>query len=221
MTISRVFGRSPISLLKKHLEEVRSCTAAVPKLLDCFWGGDRDAIVTIGKLITQHERRADELKQRMRAQLAGQILLPINRALMMQILSLQDDLADLAEDLVVLTSLRQMPEQPQLQQEITELFRVSLLCCEKACESAAELALLVESSFGGPEGRRIAQLGEECAQLEQQADEAKHICLRTLYHRENELNFITFDLWSRIIALAGHMADTADNLAERLSLLVQ
>jgi len=221
MTISRVFGRSPISLLKRHLEEVRGCLAAMPDLLEAFWGGDRAAIEEIGKSITDHERRADEIKLRMRAQLAGQILLPLNPALMMQILSLQDDLADLAEDLVVLTSLRKIPRQEQLQQEIAELFRVSLLCCGKACEAAAELALLVESSFGGPEGRRIAQLAEECSQMEQQADEAKHLCLRSLYSLEAELNFITFDLWSRIIALAGRMADTADNLAERLSLLVQ
>ncbi|MFZ4099613.1 MAG: TIGR00153 family protein [Chlamydiia bacterium] len=221
MTIARLFGKSPFSLLQGHLKKVASCMEQVSVLFQAFWKEDRGEVVRIGEVIGKLEHEADLVKSEIRNQLPRGLFLPVDRGHLYEILSMQDDLADKAEDIAVLCGLRPIPLIRELQAPMEQFWLKNQECFIAAKRAVNELGEVLESGFGGPETIRLREMARHCAYLEHEADLLQRQLLRDLYAQEAQLTFITFDFWSRLISEMGSVADLSENLADRVRMLTE
>ncbi len=67
---------------------------------------------------------------------------------MLDILSLQDNIADRVEDLALLLNLKQIKIPPILRPELIKFIDINIETFEEACLIIKELHELLESSFG-------------------------------------------------------------------------
>ncbi len=221
MTIARLFGRSPFSNLLGHMKQVAACVGDLRPLMAAFWSEDRKAMDALAVTIGEKEHRADILKADIRNQMSKGMLLPVDRSHLQAILSLQDDLADKAEDIAVLISLRPVPPLKALQGPMEKFLDKNLECFQSALKVILEIPEVLEAGFGGPESSRLRELARHCAFLEHQSDVLQREMLRTLYSEEANLTFLTFDFWSRLISEIGSIADISENLADRTLVMTE
>ena len=94
-----LFARSPFSPLQSHMEKVAECVQKIEALFQAFFESKHDAISTLAAEISDMEHAADLTKNEIRNNLPKGLFLAVNRGDLLEILSLQDTLADRAEDI--------------------------------------------------------------------------------------------------------------------------
>ncbi|MDP6058916.1 MAG: DUF47 family protein, partial [Pirellulaceae bacterium] len=107
-TIGKLLGRSPFNLLQRHMEQVAKCIAKMSELLDSFEAGDWELVETLATEVSRLEHEADQIKDDIRNQLLRRFFMPINRSHVLEILSIQDGLADAAENVAVLLTIKEI-----------------------------------------------------------------------------------------------------------------
>src|SRR5580704_5745643 len=105
LTIARLFGKSPFAPLQTHMDKVASCIGELPNLFEAVIDQDSHAIQIIGEKISKLEHEADLTKNDIRNHLPKSIFLPLDRSALLDILSLQDAIADQAEEIAENASL--------------------------------------------------------------------------------------------------------------------
>src|SRR5687767_1267704 len=107
-TILSLFARSPFAPLQSHMEKVSVCVHKVVDLFNALQNHNFQEVEKIVLEISELEHQADLTKNDIRNHLHKNIYLPIDRANLLEILSIQDSIADAAEDIAVLVTLKQL-----------------------------------------------------------------------------------------------------------------
>lgn len=115
LTILNLFGRSPFAPLKSHMEHVSRCVLMLRKLFEAVETMDPKKIEAIAAEVSEQEHLADLMKNDIRNHLPKSLFLPIDRGNLLKMLSIQDSIADKAEDIAVLTTLRPLKLAPFFQ----------------------------------------------------------------------------------------------------------
>lgn len=105
LTIAKLFGKSPFAPLRSHMEKVAGCISTLPEIFKALDKQNKEEIEKISKKISKMEHEADLTKNDIRNHLPKSIFMPIARPHFLEILSLQDALADKAEDIAILLTL--------------------------------------------------------------------------------------------------------------------
>jgi predicted phosphate transport protein (TIGR00153 family) len=221
LTIARLFGRSPFSTIQGHMKQVAACMGDLRPLMQAFWGNQTEQVAAIAAKIGEQEHRADQLKADIRNQMGRGVLLPVDMHHLHAALTLQDDLADKAEDIAVLVALRPIQPLASLHAAMDAFLDKNLECFDVAWQVVREIPEVLETGFGGPELVRLRERAKRCAFLEHEGDVLQRQMLRLLYAQEEHLTFITFDFWSRLISEIGSIADLSENLADRVRLMTE
>ena len=95
----KLFGKSPFGPLQAHMRVVVRCAEEVPGLFDALCAGDEKKILEIRDEIFALENEADEIKNELRSHLPKTIFMPVDRRDILEILDLQDSIADTAQDI--------------------------------------------------------------------------------------------------------------------------
>ena len=117
--ISKLFGKSPFEPLYQHMVKVKECVDLVRPLMDAVLQGEAKKIKEIAKKIFKAEHDADMVKKDIRSHLPKSIFLPVARGDLLRFLKEQDNIADSAEDLEVLLTLRKTTVPEELKEAIT------------------------------------------------------------------------------------------------------
>ncbi len=78
---------------------VISCTEKLPSLFEAVLAGQQDQVEVIQKEIFRIEAEADTLKREVRQHLPRTILLPVNRADLIDLLTMQDKISHATQDI--------------------------------------------------------------------------------------------------------------------------
>ena len=105
-TILNLFGRSPFAPLQSHMEKVSVCVHLLIDLFEAVERKDYAAVETIANKIEDFEHQADLTRNDILNHLPKSLCLPIDRGHLVKILKTQDEIADKAEDISVLISLK-------------------------------------------------------------------------------------------------------------------
>ncbi|MBS0623344.1 MAG: TIGR00153 family protein [Verrucomicrobia bacterium] len=220
-TLARLFGRSPFAPLQAHMEKVAECVGALVPLFEALERQDRQAIHAIADSISSLEHAADLLKNDMRNHLASGLFLPVPRASILELLSLQDNIADQAEDVGVLLTLKPLPLIPEMSQLLWQFIRKNIEAFEGAHEIIRETDRLLESSFGGLEAERVQKMIGTVALREHEADLLQRQLLQCIFGLPNPMDATTLFLWMRIIQELSTISDEAERLANRVRMLLE
>ncbi|MFQ5889970.1 MAG: TIGR00153 family protein [Gemmatimonadota bacterium] len=219
-TIYELFGKSPFGPMVEHTHRVHATVELVRPLIEAFLAGDWDRCEELYREISKLEHKADLQKNEIRDHLPKSIFLPVDRGDMLRYLKEQDAIADAAEDLAVILTLRRMSCPDSLKPLLLELVDRSVRASELLVEVASELTSLLESSFGGPEVDRVMRKIAEVNDQEWEADKKQREVSRTLLALENEIDPVSIMLWMHIIEVIGELANHAENTGDVLRMML-
>jgi len=215
-TIDRIFGKSPFHLLQKHMEQVEKCIAKMIELLQEVEAGRWDNVTTLANQASKLEYEADQIKDDVRNYLPRPLFMAVDRNRVQDILTIQDRIADRAEDVCILLTFKQLNLHPTVVQKFAVFRDLNLQAFEEVRAIIGELDELIESGFGGAEAEKVRHMSRRVAHLEHEADLAQRELLRALFEAESELPYGDFYLWTRLIRQVGDISNHAENLADRV-----
>ena len=92
--------------------------------------------------------------------------------------------------------------------------------CNQAADMVQEFDELVETSFGGPEAKKVLAMIEQINADETVADGSERAAAKMLFDLEKEVEVLDVIMWSRVINKLGDLADSAERMANRLRLMI-
>ncbi len=220
-SIVNLFGRSPFSPLRKHMEQVASCVRMLPELFKTMEEGDQSKAIETADLIEAYEHEADRIKDDLRNHLPKSLFLPIDRSQLLDILAMQDSLADRAEDAAVLCTLEKLTLQDPWKDDFKLFLNKNLECFDEALKIIEELHDLLESSFGGLEAEKVRAMVEKVAFKEHEADTIQKKLLKSFFQTKKNLSMSGFYLWLKIFETVGEIANLSEALANRVRMTLE
>lgn len=215
-TILNLFGRSPFAPLQVHMEKVASCVHLLKALFSALGQQNFQELESIAQKISDDEHAADLAKNDIRNNLPKSLYLPIDRGQLLEILSIQDSIADAAEDVAVLTTIKPLT----IPEEFNDLFRLFLEKNVEAYDVADsiihEMHDLLESSFGGGEAIKVREMIDQVAFKEHEADLIQRKLLKALFTFEDQIPYSVFYLWQKIFESIGSISNLSEKLANRI-----
>ena len=145
----------------------------------------------------------------------------VSRGDLLQVLSAQDAIADNAEDLGVLISMRKMEPVPD---EVAELLLRLVHKCIQVVRQSTEvvdyLGTLVHSSFAGPEAQKVLELIDDLDREEHEADKIQDQLAKAFFRNEDHFKPAAIFLWMKIFNKVGDLANFAEKMTHRVRLFM-
>ncbi len=220
MAFLDLFAKSPFKPLQEHMHVVLECARQVPPLVLALCEDDMERVRSLERQIDELEGQADKLKNDLRAHLPRRLLLPVDRRDLLEILDVQDSIADIAQDVAGLLVERQMSVPESMKAILIQLSREVVLACEKVATVVDELDELIETGFRGREADYVGRMIEDLGALEENCDQLEGSLRRELFTLEDTLAPVTVVFWYQIIGWIGDLADHSEKAGNRIRLLI-
>ncbi|PLW84357.1 TIGR00153 family protein [Kineobactrum sediminis] len=219
--LSDLFGRSPIKPIQQHMQVANDAAQLLPVFLEAASRGDWPGASEAFNQIKAAEQEADKLKRSVRRHLPNSLFLPVSRNDLLELVTIQDHVANTAKDVTGLMLGRQMQFPEQLQQPLLELATTCAATCAQALAGIQELDELLEVGFtGGREVTRVEGLIRELEKLEGRTDKQAQKLRAHLFKLERELYPVDVMFYYQVIGLMTAMADAAERVGHRLQILM-
>lgn len=218
--MANLFGRNPFKSLQQHMRAVLDCTREVPNLFEALSAEDTEKLKATMERIFKKENAADELKNQMRMHLPKSLFMPVDRRDLLEILEMQDSIADTAQDIAGLLVERPMEFPEPLTQPVQELARRCVEVCEQSAKIIEELDELVATGFRGKEMTKVEEMMDELNREEDETDTLGLQLTRLLFSHEDKMKPVSVMMWYQIIQWIGDLADYAEKVGDRLRLLI-
>jgi len=202
--------------MKKAIE----CAEQLRPLFDAALAEDQDALSQITDRIDELENEADELKNDIRNHLPRSLFLPVDRRDLLELIHMQDSIADSAQEVAGLLSLKNMPLPDPLKSTVREFVEEILITCDMARAVGEEMDELTETSFGGPEADRVLDMINQLNSAETKSDVFGRRVSRQLFTFEADMNPVDVMLWYRVFCTALQVANYAERMGNRMRLLI-
>jgi predicted phosphate transport protein (TIGR00153 family) len=217
---SRLFGPSPISPIQEHMETCERCALALVPFFDAVYSSDWADAEKRYRAVSDLEGDADDLKKQVRLNLPRSLFLPMSRNHLLEIVQVQDRIANGAKDIAGLMLGRKMQFPKEVNDELTGFVKASLDAVILARKVMDELNDLVTKGFSGQEIELIEKMLEELDAAEHESDVLQVKLRRALFDHEVDLNPVTVIFLYRIIDQIGDIADDAQTVGNRMMYLI-
>ncbi|WP_104204610.1 TIGR00153 family protein [Billgrantia saliphila] len=216
---SAMFGRSPFQPLLAHIGKANECADQLLPFFEASLTGDWDEAARVREIITQLEHEADSLKTELRLNLPNTLFLPVSRSDLLDLISVQDKIANKVRDITGIMLGRRMQIPVELAQPMRDYMQTSVACVAQARQALEELQDLLESGFGRHVSDVMQNLIRELHILEQQADQQQIAIRRLLFDLEDRLKPVDVIFLYKIIDWVGELSDRAERVGSRLQIL--
>ncbi|MCK6601183.1 MAG: TIGR00153 family protein [Bacteroidetes bacterium] len=213
--LSGLFTQSPFNQLQAHMAEVDKCTNLIRPMFNALAEGNHDEVKNIAKQVMFAEHEADVIKDKIRGTIHDSMFLPVDKKDLLRQLSAQDDIADAAEDVAVLVTIRHTSVPAFLKEDIFTYIDKCLEATTTAAKIVDELDEMVESSFGGLEARKVLELCDRTGELEFEADKLQYKLGQKMFLHEKEMDPVDIFMWFQLFKNIGELADASEMMAKR------
>lgn len=220
-TLLNIFGRSPFAPLQAHMQRVSDCVHLLPSLFEALENKDDKAVEEIANKISDFEHQADLTKNDIRNHLPKSLFLPIDRSHLLEILSTQDKIADRAEDIAVLLTLKPLEMLPIFSAEFKVFLKQNIEAFDSARAIIKEMHELLESSFGGIEAEKVCAMVDSVSFQEHEVDVTQVTLLKKLLQAEDSMTYTTFFLWQKIFSAVAGISNLSETLALRVRMTLE
>ena len=150
--------------------------------------------------ISSLESEADQLKRKIRVKkIHHSLYLPVARSELLSLLDIQDQIANIAEDIAVLMFSRKIVLPATLGEDVKALLMQSLATAQKAKQVSNELSDLVDTGFKGLTLRSTRTLINDLYALEDQSDQLQYKARSSLYEQESQFKVLDVIFWYKCI----------------------
>jgi len=202
------------------MEQAVICAQEVPGLIEALLAGDAEGLATAQKRTAELESECDRIKNDLRSHLPRRLFLPVDRRDLLEILDLQDTIADSAEDVGDLLVMRTWVVPDAMRELLREFAQSVVVAAEKGGAVMKHLDELVQSAFVGPELLVVERLIAEVEAQEDAADQLEANLQRLLFAHEDEVGAVGVLMWLRLLDTLGDVADYSKKSCNRLRLMI-
>ncbi len=215
-TLAKLFAKSPFAPLQKHMQDVNMCIVKVKEIFEALENDDNKSVLKIAKELSKQESRADTTKNELRNHLPSGLFMPISKSALLEILSLQDDIADDCEDIGVLLALKKLTLKDVFKDDFKNFLNKSIETYERIKIILDDFGNLLETSFTGREAERVRSMVNEVALKEHETDLAQRTLLKNIFNNEEHFTQGEFQLWLSILREIRSLSNTSEKLAHRI-----
>lgn len=215
-----LFGRSPIGPMQQHIAKAHECAANLVPFFEAVMVEDWAKVEQVQQEMSRLEHEADKLKKSVRLHLPKSLFLPVPRSDLLELLSVQDKVANRAKDIAGLMLGRQMAIPQPLQSLVRTYVQRSVDASAQALKAMNELDELLETGFAGREAVLVETLIEELGSIENDTDRLQIEVRRNLFKLEKDLPPVDVMFLYQIIDWIGDVADRAQRVGNRLEQLL-
>ncbi len=219
--LSSLFGRSPIKPMQDHMTAACDTAKELIAFFDAAVDNDWSKAEQIQQLIAKKENEADALKKNLRLHLPNSLFLPVPRSDLLEILSMQDAIANCARDIAGIMLGRKMEIPEAIQSQMKNFVQSGVDASYQALKAINELDELLETGFSGRNEINIVEkLIEELDACEHRADKIEIEIRASLFAIEDSLPPVKVIFLYRVIDSVGDLSDRAQKVGSRLQLLL-
>lgn len=219
-TLASIFGSSPVQPLEKHMDVAFRCAKKLRPFFAALIADDREKMLAVRGQIEALEHEADELKKEIRLHMPKSLFMPVPREDLLQLLLVQDKIANRARDVSGVIIGREMRIPEPLAELFLEFVDRNVAAAKLARKSVRELDELFTVGFRGAEVALVSDLIEELDRIETHTDEQQTVLRTALFKIEKTLDPIDAMFLYEVIELTGQIADMAERVGRRLEMLL-
>ena len=218
--LANIFGKSPVKPLEKHVDIAYRCTKQLNGFFKAAVAGNWDKAAEYRDTISALEHEADDLKKEIRMHLPKSLFMPVPRQDLLELLLVQDKMANRTKDVSGLVMGRKMQIPKPIAKDFLTFVRRNVDAAKQARKSVRELDELFATGFRGAEVAMVESLIDELDRIETETDDLQASLRGSLFEIEDSLDPITAIFLYQVIELTGEIADMAERVGRRLELLL-
>ena len=220
INIASIFAKSPFKPLREHMDKVVESVVPLNDFFEALFQEDYSRVEKIQQQVIQAEKEADSIKNEVRNHLPRNIFMPINRRDLLEMLDMQDSIADVAQDIVILLNIRRMNLTKELSQDVIHFVKKSQDVCYLARGLTQEFGDVIESGFGQHEIKKLLEMIDNVSIAETEADNLEDALVHRFFQEEEKMNSVDAVFWYKIFELIGDIADFSKKTGNRLRLMI-
>lgn len=210
------FAEAPFGPLGDHMSKVKECVALVEPMFESALAKNWDQLESESQQVFKLEHQADRVKNDIRSAMPRSFALPIFRGDLLAYLKLQDAIADTAEDIGVVLTLKRLDIPTDLVEPLRSYVKKVIEVCQYLFQCTDLLINLREADLNKGRGEQIMDLAAKAEHAEWEADKEEYALSKQLFAKEDEMKPMDIFLWSKVFMELGKLANHADKSAERL-----
>ena len=214
-----MFVKSPFKRIKSHMDVVQSCLEILPDFFEACSNKDWELVEDLYQKISVLESQADQKKRKIRIKIRHSLYLPVSRSELLTLLDIQDQIANIVEDIAVLMFFRKISFPSELGESVEALLMQSLSTAQKAMQLSNELNDLVDTGFEGLTLRSTRRLISDLYASEDHLDQLQLKAKSILYAQEDQFKVLDVIFWYKCIDKIGELADKSRRIGTQLLLL--
>ena len=218
--LANIFGSSPVKPLKEHIGIAYNCAKQLPGFFAASVAGDWKKAGAARAEISRLEHEADNLKKEIRLHLPKSLFMPVPREDLLELLLVQDKIANRTKDVSGLVMGREMQVPKAIAEQFLEFVDRNVDAAKQARKSVRELDELFTTGFRGAEVALVEGMIEELDRIETDTDDKQAALRHSLFKIEASLNPIDAVFMYQVIERTGEIADMAERVGRRLELLL-
>ena len=218
--LNNLFGKSPFLAIQDHMLQVHACAEALYPFYIAARDDDWVAAEQCYNKIVELENAADALKKNLRLTLPNNFFLPVPRSDLLELISIQDRIANLSKDISGLMLGRKMTIPEAISEDMGHFVSQAIAASGQAMKAIEELDELLEAGFRGREAALVENLIEELDRIEHDTDRLQISIRGKVYQFEEELPPVDVMFLYQIIQWVGELADKAQKVGSRLQILI-
>ena len=146
--------------------------------------------------------------------------MPVDRRDLLEILDLQDSIADTAQDIAGMMVVRRMKLPEPVHRPMLALTKRCVDACNQLAKIMELMDELLETGFRGPEADHVMHMIDELNLIETDTDTQAITVMRILFEHEDEIGPVSTIMWDRVIHWIGDLANFAERAGNRHRLLL-
>jgi len=220
LDISSLFGKSPFKALQAHMGIVKECVFEIPALFNALVAGDQNALKLQQEKVFAKEEEADLLLDELRMHLPRSLFMAVDRRDLLDLLDLQDNIADTAQDIAGLMIERDMSVPEEMVKPLLELVQRCVDAAIFAATIVERIDDLLETGFRGREATKVGEMVEELGRIESETDVMGQNLARLLFKNEDKMKPVSVIFWYQMIQWIGDLGDDAEAVGKQMRLLI-
>lgn len=218
--LNNLFGKSPFGPIQEHMMVAHECAEGLKPFFQAVLASDWEEAANCQKHIRELENKADRLKKALRLSLPKNLFLPVPRSDLLDLIRMQDRIANRAKDIAGLMIGRHMEIPAAIATAVKEYVDLTVATSKQAQIAIEELDELLETGFRGPEVAFVEKLIEELDTLENNTDKSQIAVRSALFKIEKDLPPVDVMFLYQVIDLIGELADRAQKVGARLQIII-
>lgn len=217
---SSLFGDSPVAPLEQHAELCKNAAETLINYFKAVGQQNWDDASKIRDDISRLENEADEIKKAVRLGLPKSLFMPVPREDVLELLLVQDKIANRAKDIAGIVLGRKLRIPEQVFEDFLRYVERNVDAARQARKSVQELTDLFASGFRGAEVELVQSMINELDAIETDTDQLQTKIRHQLYAIESDYPPIDMMFLYQVITLIGEVGDFSERTGRRLELML-